>query len=218
MTVSPRVRALCNTVRFSDRNDWLLTGIKTDPTSIADAPNPTYNARIDLSNRWMAIMKRGLTLLLPSCLFGVILMVPTAAQTPPGTAPNIRFINPPTMPKPPGYTQVVEANTPGRIVYIAGQLGYDAAGKQGADFHTQATLVFENLKAAVESVGGRMENIVKLNTYLTDIRTQLPIVRDIRDKYVNTAAPPASTTLEISKLAREGALIEVEAVAVLPAR
>jgi enamine deaminase RidA (YjgF/YER057c/UK114 family) len=166
----------------------------------------------------MAIMKPGLSLPLPICLFGAILMVSASAQTPQGAAPNVRFINPPTMPKPPGYTQVVEANTPGRIVYIAGQLGYDAAGKQGGDFHTQATLVFENLKAAVESVGGRMENIVKLNTYLTDIRTQLPIVRDIRDKYVNTAAPPASTTLEISKLAREGALIEVEAVAVLPAR
>jgi enamine deaminase RidA (YjgF/YER057c/UK114 family) len=42
--------------------------------------------------------------------------------------------------------------------------------------------VFENLKAAVESAGGHMENIVKLNTYLTDIRVQLPIVREIRDK------------------------------------
>jgi enamine deaminase RidA (YjgF/YER057c/UK114 family) len=122
------------------------------------------------------------------------------------------------MPKPPGYTQVVEANTPGRILFIAGQLGYDAAGKQGPDFRTQTTLVFENLKAAVESAGGHMENTVKLNTYLTDIRVQLPIVREIRDKYVNTAAPPASTTLEIQKLAREGALIEIEAIAVLPAK
>jgi enamine deaminase RidA (YjgF/YER057c/UK114 family) len=155
--------------------------------------------------------------LLSLCLLGA-LVIPAAAQQPQGANPNVQFLNPPTMPKPPGYTQVVEAMGPGRIVYIAGQLGYDAAGKQGGDFRTQATLVFENLKAAVESVGGHMDNIVKLNTYLTDIRTQLPIVRDIRDKYINTAAPPASTMLEISKLAREGALIEVEAVAILPAR
>jgi hypothetical protein len=47
---------------------------------------------------------------------------------------------------------------------------------------------------------------------------QLPIYREVRDKFVNVAAPPASTTLEISKLAREGALLEVEAIAVLPAR
>jgi enamine deaminase RidA (YjgF/YER057c/UK114 family) len=46
----------------------------------------------------------------------------------------------------------------------------------------------------------------------------LPIVRGIRDKYVNTAAPPASIMLEIQKLAREGALIDVEAIAVLPAK
>jgi enamine deaminase RidA (YjgF/YER057c/UK114 family) len=63
-----------------------------------------------------------------------------------------------------------------------------------------------------------MENIVKLNAFLTDIRAQLPVYREVRDKYINAAASPASTTLEISKLAREGALLEVEAIAVLPAR
>jgi enamine deaminase RidA (YjgF/YER057c/UK114 family) len=160
-------------------------------------------------------MKSVSSLLLPACLLAVLL-IPVAA--PRGAPPEVRFFNPPTMSPPRGYSQVVEANTPGRILFIAGQLGYDTAGNQGADFKTQATLVFENLKAAVESQGGRMDNIVKLNTYLTDIRVQLPIVREIRDKYVNTAAPPASTTLEIQKLAREGALIEVEAIAVLPAR
>jgi hypothetical protein len=38
-------------------------------------------------------------------------------------SPNLRFINPSTMSKPPGYTHVIEATGPGRIVYIAGQLG-----------------------------------------------------------------------------------------------
>jgi enamine deaminase RidA (YjgF/YER057c/UK114 family) len=91
------------------------------------------------------------------------------------------------------------------MIYIAGQLGYDSTGKQGADFREQATLVYENLKAAIESVGGKMENIVKLNAFLTDIRAQLPIYREVRDKFVNVAAPPVSTTLEVPKLAREGA-------------
>jgi enamine deaminase RidA (YjgF/YER057c/UK114 family) len=164
----------------------------------------------------MAIMKRALSsVLLPACLFGALL-VPTAA--PWSASPDVRFLSPSTMAPPRGYSNIVEAKTPGRIVFIAGQLGYDTAGKQGADFPTQATLVFENLKAAVEAVGGHMDDIVKLNTYLTDIRVQLPIVRDIRDKFINTKAPPVSTMLEIQKLAREGALIEVEAIAVLPAR
>jgi len=136
-----------------------------------------------------------------------------AAQT-----SDVRFSNPSTMAKPAGYSHVVEINSPGRIIYIAGQLGYDPAGKQGGDFREQATLVYQNLKSAIESVGGKMENIVKLNAFLTDIRAQLPIYREVRDKFVNVAAPPASTTLEVSKLAREGALLEVEAIAVLPAR
>ena len=151
------------------------------------------------------------------CLAAALLVVPAAAQSQ-SSAPNVTFKSPPTMPPPRGYSQVVEVNTPGRMLFIAGQLGYDASGKQGQDFRTQATLVFENLKAAVESAGGHMSDIVKINGYLTDIRVQLPILAEIRDKYVNTAAPPASTMLEIQKLAREGALLEIEAVAVLPAK
>ena len=161
-------------------------------------------------------MKRELFVFrLPALVLGVTLSTLgcAMAQTPPPS-----FINPPTMAKPPGYTHVVEVNGPGRTIYIAGQLGYDRAGKQGADFREQATLVYENLKAAIESVGGKMENIVKLNAFLTDIRAQLPIYREVRDKFVNVAAPPASTTLEVPKLAREGALLEVEAIAILPAR
>ena len=57
-----------------------------------------------------------------------------------------------------------------------------------------------------------------MTVYLTDIRAQLPIHREIREKYVNKAAPPASTTIEISRLAREGGLIEVDVVAVLAPR
>jgi enamine deaminase RidA (YjgF/YER057c/UK114 family) len=115
---------------------------------------------------------------------------------------------------------VVEVTGPGRIIYVAGQLGYDVTGKvpEPGDFRAQATQVFENLKAALDSVGARFEHVVKFNTFLTDIRAQIPIYREVRDRYVSTAAPPASTTVEIPRLAREGALIEVEAIAVLPAR
>ena len=136
-------------------------------------------------------------------------------------SPNLRFINPSTMSKPPGYTHVIEATGPGRIVYIAGQLGLTLEGKLAAppgDFRAQATQAFKNLKNALTAVGAGFEHVVKLNNYLTDIRAQLPIYRDVRDSYVVTANPPASTTLEVSKLAIDGALYEVEAVAILPPR
>ena len=129
--------------------------------------------------------------------------------------PNTRFVNPPNIHPPRGYTHVVEATGPGRIVYIAGQLGVDASGKMAADFRGQAVQAFEKLKAALAAVGGTFEQVVKVNMYFTDIDTQLPIAREVRDRYVNTASPPASTAVQISKLARDGALYEIEAVALL---
>lgn len=127
-----------------------------------------------------------------------------------------RFINPKTLSKPPGYTHVVEATAPARIVYIAGQLGVGLDGNVVGDFRAQAVQTFENLKAALAVVGGQFEHVVKLNNYLIDIG-DLPIFREVRDAYLPKENKPASTTLSISKLARAGALLEVEAVAILPA-
>lgn len=128
-----------------------------------------------------------------------------------------RFLNPDGLSKPPGYSHVVEIAGPARIVYIAGQLGLDAGGKVvGApgDFRAQAIQAFENLKIALAAVGAGFEDVVKVNNYLTDM-SHLPIFREVRDRYLNVAAPPASTTIEISKFARDGAVIEIEAVAML---
>ena len=136
-------------------------------------------------------------------------------------APNLRFINPPTIAKPPGYTHVIEVTGPGRTVYIAGQLGLTIEGKlAGApgDFRAQAQQAFENLKNALAAVGASFEHVVKLNKYLTDIRAHLPIYREVRDAYLGSANPPASTTVEIGNLALPGALYEVEAVVALPPR
>src|ERR1700754_912091 len=120
---------------------------------------------------------------------------------------NVQFINPPTMANPPGYTHVIEVTGPGHTVYIAGQLGLDPTGKLAGDpgdFRAQATQAFENLKSALASVGGTFDHVVKLNNYLTDITAHIPIYREVRDAYVNKANPPASTTVQVPKLARDG--------------
>jgi enamine deaminase RidA (YjgF/YER057c/UK114 family) len=127
-----------------------------------------------------------------------------------------RFINPQALSRPPGYTHVVEVTAPGRIVYIAGQLGVDRDGKVVGDFRRQAVQTFENLKTALAAVGAQFQHVVKLNNYLVD-RAHLPTFREVRDGYLAENDRPASTTIAISGLAREGALIEIEAVAVLPA-
>ena len=112
---------------------------------VATSTEWTYDEMVSI-NRRKGIMKHHRSLLASSiCLAATLLIVPGAAQSQ-SLTPNVTYNNPPTMPKPPGYTQVVEANTPGRILFIAGQLGYDAAGKQGPDFRTQTTLVFEKFE------------------------------------------------------------------------
>jgi enamine deaminase RidA (YjgF/YER057c/UK114 family) len=133
----------------------------------------------------------------------------------------IRFMNPPTMEKPPGYTHVVEIKGDARIVFIAGQLGVDRNGKfAGApgDFKAQAVQAFENLKAALEAAGAGFEHLVKITNFLVDIERNIGTFREVRDRYLVKAAPPASTAIGVPALARPGALFEIEAVAALPPR
>ncbi len=104
--------------------------------------------------------------------------------------------------------------THGRTIYIAGQIALDQSGKIVGlnDFRAQAQQVFENLKAALAAAETDFTHVIKLNMYVVDI-SQLPILREVRDRYVNTANPPASTLVEIRRLAREEFLLEIEAVA-----
>lgn len=129
---------------------------------------------------------------------------------------GVRFLNPSTIAKPTGYTHVVEV-TKGRIIFISGQVALDINGKMVGenDFRAQAVQVFENLKSALESVGADFSQVVKLNHYLLDAKNR-PILREVRDLYVNVEQPPASTLVEISQLFQAGFLLETEAVAVIP--
>jgi enamine deaminase RidA (YjgF/YER057c/UK114 family) len=77
--------------------------------------------------------------------------------------------------------------------------------------------VFENLKRALAAAGATFNDVVKLNYYLVDA-SQLSVLREVRDRYVNVAAPPASTLIEVRRLFREDLLIEVEATAVARSR
>lgn len=135
-------------------------------------------------------------------------------------AANVRFSNPKTMAKPPGYSYVVEATGPNRLIFIAGQLGLDLDNKLvGApgDFTAQAEKAIDNLKLALADAGATIKDVVKINNYLVDM-SHIGLFRAVRDRHFNMGAPPASTTVAISQLARSGALFEIEAVAVLPAK
>lgn len=135
------------------------------------------------------------------------------AQTP----SNLRFSNPPGMAKPAAYSHVVEVNGPHRTVYLAGQTGIDANGKVAEGFRAQAVQVMENIKTALGSVGGGFEHVVKLTSYLTNLEANGAEFREVRGSYFpNKAALPASTLLQISRLANPAYLVEVEVIAILP--
>ncbi len=128
---------------------------------------------------------------------------------------NVEFSNPPTIATPPGYTHVVKV-TGGSLVYISGQIALDREGNLvgQADFRAQTQQVFENIKAALISVGATFANVVKLNVYVVDI-SQIQTLREVRNHYINTQNPPASTLVQVVQLANKDFLIELEAIAAL---
>ncbi len=116
---------------------------------------------------------------------------------------------------PPGYSQAVKVTGAQTILFISGQVAYDEKGNPAhrGDIVAQARAVFRSVKAQVEAAGGAVKNVVKLNTYLTDIRHRADIL-SVREEVFGKRLP-ASTLVGVSALAHPDWLIEVEAIAVL---
>jgi reactive intermediate/imine deaminase len=128
-------------------------------------------------------------------------------------AVDARFLNPDTMPKPVGYSQVVEVRG-GRTVYVSGQVPLDVDGRLvgDGDVEGQVRRTFENVRLALEAVGMTFANVVKMQFFLTDI-DHLALVRAIRDEYIDKERPPASTLIEVSALFRADVQFEMDVVA-----
>jgi enamine deaminase RidA (YjgF/YER057c/UK114 family) len=127
---------------------------------------------------------------------------------------RVRYLNPQTLSAPTGYSHVAEVSG-GRTVYIAGQVSFDKSGNVvgKGDFAAQTLQVFENLKLALAAVGATFDNVVKVTTYVTDM-SHLQTLRETRSRFYGKNAP-ASTLVEIGKLAHPDLMIEIEAIAVI---
>jgi enamine deaminase RidA (YjgF/YER057c/UK114 family) len=137
-----------------------------------------------------------------------------ACATPGGsTVPTSRFVNPPGLAAPRGYTHVVDVPE-GRMVYVAGQVAFDAQGNVvgKGDVRVQTEQVFRNLQTALESVGCTLADVVKLNWYVRDA-SQVATFREVREQFLGSGPRPASTLVEIKALVRDDLLIEIDAVA-----
>ena len=148
--------------------------------------------------------------LLGVVVFGAGWMQKQKEKRPMPEPAKVRFINR----SPVGYSNVVEVRG-GRTLYIAGQVAVDQNGTLvgPGDFRVQAKQVFENLKSCLAEAGASFKDVVKLNYYVTDA-TDVQALRDIRNNYVNTESPPASTLVVVKRLVREECLLEIEAIAV----
>ena len=111
------------------------------------------------------------------------------------------------------YTDAVRA---GGFLHVSGIVGVDGEGRLvgGDDVIAQTRAVFENMRKVLEAGGCGFEDVVKVTIFLTDI-DERPLINPLRQQMFG-ATRPASTLVEVSRLAVEGAKVEIECVALVP--
>jgi 2-iminobutanoate/2-iminopropanoate deaminase len=114
------------------------------------------------------------------------------------------------------FAQAVVAEATGRLLFISGMTARNTEGGITGlgDISAQTRQVCENVRAAVEAAGGTLDDIVRVDVYVTDMR-HFDAIHAVRREFF-TGPPPASTMVEISKFSRPGYEIEMNAIAVLP--
>jgi enamine deaminase RidA (YjgF/YER057c/UK114 family) len=129
-----------------------------------------------------------------------------------------QFLNPPGLAPTHGWTHVV-TSTGGKTIHVSGQASVDECGQtvgQG-DLKAQTEQTFANLAVALKAAGAGFRDVVKMNLYVVGLKPELvPLLREVRARYVNPESPPASTLVGVSALVGADWLIEIEVVAVVP--
>ena len=128
------------------------------------------------------------------------------------------ILNPPALARPSGFSHGI-LTTGGRLLFLAGQTASDAEGQIVApgDIVAQYEQVLRNLRSVVEAAGGTMQDIVKLTIFVgdrDDYRAHLKPLGLVHRAYFGNHYP-ATALLEISRFFQDGALIEIEGIAVL---
>jgi len=120
------------------------------------------------------------------------------------------------LPKPGGVWSHVAISKPGRMVFICGLIARDADGRLVGvgDMAAQTRQTCENLKRAVEAAGGTLADLVRVDVFVTDV-SKFDEIHAVRRGYFPDN-PPVSTMVEVSRLVNPDAMIEINAIAVLP--
>ena len=127
-----------------------------------------------------------------------------------------KFRNPNQISEPFGhYEHGVETALPGRLMHVSGQTGVAADGSVPEGIAAQTELVWQNVCAALAEAEMTPQDFVKTNTYILD-RDYVPVLAEMRKRFLGADHRGASTTLVVSGLVRPGRLVEIDAVAITP--
>lgn len=135
-------------------------------------------------------------------------------------ADSLDLINPEGLydPAPNGYSHVASVAAGTRLIFIAGQGGETADGKLTPDFRLQVRQALRNLGTAVTAAGARLSDIAKLTVLIVDhSEERLHVFGEELTAALGAGPKPTCTLIPVPRLALDGMLFEVEAVAVLPA-
>lgn len=128
------------------------------------------------------------------------------------------FENPEFLSTPKGYSHLAKIDLGNSwMLIISGQVSLDKEGNLigKGDFARQAEQVYENIMQIIKIAGGNKDHLIKTGIFILD-NANMPILREVRNKYINLKNPPASTLVQVAKLYRDDLLIEIEATAVIP--
>ena len=126
----------------------------------------------------------------------------------------MEFVTPEDLPAPAGYSHTVITDPGARLVVTSGQVGIAADGTVAEGWEAQTRQTFVNLGVALAAAGATWADVVKL-TYFVVATEELPLIRSVRDEFVDVAHPPASSLVQVAGLFRPDVLIEIEATASL---
>jgi enamine deaminase RidA (YjgF/YER057c/UK114 family) len=131
---------------------------------------------------------------------------------------SFTFINPESLGAPRGYSNGVLANSGGRLLFVAGQVGWDQQQKiVSSDCVDQFDQALANVLAVVSAAGGGPQHVARLVIYVTDKNEYRSRMREIGERYRAQMGRhfPAMVLVEVKSLLEDEAKIEIEAIAVL---